>query len=97
MAQGSTGHPLKTRKSHILLSGRDSGTTVEKAILALDLGLNPTNDGKVIRLSTPVLTEERRGKLVKQHNDRHGDVACFAKDRFDGQVAVRNRRQPVRV
>ena len=38
---------------------------IEKAILASDLGLNPANDGKVIRLSIPALTEERRRELVK--------------------------------
>ena len=38
---------------------------IEKAILASDLGLNPNNDGKVIRLSFPELTEERRKDLVK--------------------------------
>ena len=38
---------------------------IEKAILGSDLGLNPTNDGKVIRLSIPALTEDRRKELVK--------------------------------
>jgi len=38
---------------------------MEKAILKSDLGLNPTNDGKVIRLAIPMLTEERRKQLVK--------------------------------
>ncbi len=38
---------------------------IEKAILSSDLGLNPANDGKVIRLSIPPLTEERRKELVK--------------------------------
>ena len=38
---------------------------IEKAILASDLGLNPANDGKVIRLAIPALTEERRKELVK--------------------------------
>lgn len=39
---------------------------LEKAILASDLGITPTNDGKIIRLSFPMLTEERRKELVKQ-------------------------------
>ena len=39
---------------------------IEKAILKSDLGLAPANDGKVIRLSIPQLTEERRKELVKQ-------------------------------
>lgn len=38
---------------------------IEKAILKSDLGLTPSNDGKVIRISIPVLTEERRRELVK--------------------------------
>ncbi|MGA1839533.1 MAG: ribosome recycling factor [bacterium] len=38
---------------------------IEKAILKSDLGLNPSNDGKVIRLAIPMLTEERRKQLVK--------------------------------
>jgi ribosome recycling factor len=40
-------------------------SSIEKAILASDLGLNPTNDGKVIRLPIPPLTEERRKQLAK--------------------------------
>lgn len=39
---------------------------IEKAILASDIGLNPNNDGKVIRLSFPELTEERRKELAKE-------------------------------
>lgn len=41
---------------------------IEKAILASDLGLNPANDGKAIRLAIPQLTEERRKELVKTVN-----------------------------
>jgi ribosome recycling factor len=39
---------------------------IEKAILASDLGLNPSNDGEVIRIMFPELTEDRRKELVKQ-------------------------------
>ena len=39
---------------------------IEKAILASDIGINPNNDGKVIRLAFPELTEERRKDLVKE-------------------------------
>ena len=39
--------------------------SVEKAIMSSDLGLNPVNDGKIIRISIPPLTEERRKELVK--------------------------------
>lgn len=41
-------------------------TDIEKAILTADLGLNPSNDGKVIRISIPPLTADRRKELVKQ-------------------------------
>ena len=40
-------------------------TDVEKAIMKSELGINPSNDGKVIRLNIPALTEERRKELVK--------------------------------
>ena len=56
---------------------------IEKAILTSDLGLNPTNDGKVIRLVFPEVTEERRKALVK-------DVK---KKGEDAKVAVRNVRR----
>lgn len=41
-------------------------TEIEKAILVADLGLNPSNDGKVIRIAVPPLTADRRKELVKQ-------------------------------
>lgn len=56
---------------------------IEKAILASDLGINPSNDGKVIRLVFPELTEERRKELVK-------DVKKKAEN---AKVAVRNIRR----
>ena len=40
--------------------------SVEKAIRAADLGLNPSNDGKLVRIPIPPLTEERRKQLAKQ-------------------------------
>lgn len=51
----------------ILIHPWDPSTipSIEKAIMASDLGLNPTNDGKVIRLPIPPLTEERRKQLAK--------------------------------
>jgi ribosome recycling factor len=39
---------------------------IEKAIMASDLGLNPSNDGKIVRIPIPQLTEERRRSLAKQ-------------------------------
>ena len=56
---------------------------IEKAILTSDLGINPTNDGKVIRLIFPELTEERRKELAKDVK-KHGEEA---------KVAVRNIRR----
>ena len=44
---------------------RDSIKSIEKAILKSDLGLNPTNDGNIIRIIIPPLTEERRQELIK--------------------------------
>lgn len=56
---------------------------IEKAILSSDLGINPQNDGKVIRLVFPQLTEERRKDLAKQVK-KYGE---------ESKVAVRNIRR----
>lgn len=50
---------------------------IEKVIINSDLGLNPQNDGEIIRLNIPPLTEERRKDLVKQsrHEAEHGKVS----------------------
>ena len=56
---------------------------IEKAIQVSDIGINPTNDGNVIRLVFPVLTEERRKDIVKQ----------VKKMSEDAKVAVRNIRR----
>ena len=56
---------------------------IEKAIQTSDLGINPQNDGKVIRLAFPQLTEERRKELTKQVR-KYGE---------GGKVAVRNIRR----
>ena len=56
---------------------------IEKAILASDIGINPNNDGKVIRLAFPELTEERRKDLVK-------DIKKMAEE---AKVAVRSVRR----
>ena len=58
---------------------------IEKAIMESDLGLQPANDGKIIRLPIPQLTEERRKELVKV-------VRHLAEE---GRVAVRNVRRDV--
>ena len=56
---------------------------IEKAINLAELGINPMNDGKVIRLTIPQLTEERRKELIK-HVKKFGE---------DAKVAVRNIRR----
>lgn len=56
--------------------------SIEKALLASDLGLTPSNDGKVVRLPIPVLTEERRKELVRVTH----------KIAEEGRVAIRNIR-----
>lgn len=49
---------------------------IEKAIMTSDLGLNPNNDGTVIRLSLPILTEERRKELVKVVHKKGESARC---------------------
>jgi len=56
---------------------------IETAIRNSDLGVNPTNDGNIIRISIPQLTEERRREMVKQSKSK-GE---------DGKVSVRNIRR----
>jgi len=56
---------------------------IERAILKSDLGLNPTNDGSIIRIAIPALTEERRKELVK----------VVKKEAEEAKVAIRNIRR----
>lgn len=53
---------------------------IERAILASDLGLNPNNDGKAVRLNLPPLTEERRRDLVKVVNNRLEEARVAARN-----------------
>ena len=62
---------------------KSSVANVEKAINAANLGVNPSSDGEVIRISVPALTEERRKELVKE----------VKKIGEDSKVAVRNVRR----
>jgi ribosome recycling factor len=62
---------------------RGAMSAIEKAIMSSDLGITPSNDGTVIRLAFPPLTEERRKELVKQVHHRAEE----------GRVAVRNVRR----
>lgn len=56
---------------------------IEKAILKSDIGITPSNDGSVIRLAVPALTEERRKELVKE----------VKKEAEDSKIAIRNVRR----
>ncbi len=77
---------VKTPDAHLLvIEPWDKGSlgAIEHAILESDLGITPTNDGSVIRLAFPTLTEERRRELVKQ-------CKTYAEE---ARVAVRNARR----
>lgn len=65
---------------------KTSMKAIEKAIQESDLGINPQNDGTVIRLAIPALTEERRRDLAKQAKHKAED----------GRIAVRNLRRQAR-
>jgi ribosome recycling factor len=69
----------------IVIQPYDTGMikTIEKAIQNSDIGINPSNDGRVIRLAVPPLTEERRRDLVKVVRHRVEEV----------KVSVRNQRR----
>ncbi len=62
---------------------RNGLAAIEKALMSSDLGLTPSNDGMLIRLSIPPLTEQRRKELIKVVNKRVED----------GRIAVRNVRR----
>lgn len=62
---------------------RKSLASIERAILKSDLGINPVNDGTVLRLPIPPLTEERRRELIRQVHKRAEE----------GKVALRNVRR----
>lgn len=69
----------------IIIQPWDASTLkdIERAILTSDIGINPQNDGKVIRLNFPPLTEERRKEIVKE----------VRKKAEEAKVAVRNQRR----
>ena len=70
---------------------------IEKAIQVADLGLNPSNDGKVIRISIPALTAERRKELVKQaktmaENSRTA-IRNIRRDGMDALKKMKNNKE----
>lgn len=71
----------------LVITPWDKGSlaAIEKAIMKADIGLTPTNDGSVIRISIPQLTEQRRQELVKMSK----------KMAEEGRVAVRNVRRDI--
>lgn len=82
----STMADIKATDSKTLVIMPYDGSTlkaIEKAILTSDVGITPTNDGKIIRLVFPQLTEERRKELVKQ----------VSKMCEEAKVAIRNIRR----
>lgn len=86
MASLSTPDP-----SLILIQPWDTSTiaAIEKAILTSDLGLNPTNDGKVVRLPIPPLTQERRKQLAKnvgQIGEQHRVAVRLVRQQANDQI-----------
>jgi ribosome recycling factor len=65
---------------------KSSIAAIERAIMEADLGLNPSNDGNIIRLAFPPLTEERRRELIRV-------VRQLAED---GRIAIRNVRRHIK-
>lgn len=77
---------ISVSEARILVISPWDATTlkaIERAILQSELGINPTNDGKVIRIAFPQLTEDRRKELAKEIN----------KMKEDAKVAIRNVRR----
>jgi ribosome recycling factor len=85
LKQLATIHAPEARLLTVQPFDQSSIKTIEKAIREADLGLNPGNDGRIIRLVVPELNEERRRELVKV-------VRHIAEE---GRVAIRNVRRDV--
>jgi ribosome recycling factor len=95
----------------IVISPYDKGSLpeIERAIMKADLGLTPTNDGKLVRIPIPSLTEERRKELVKQikksaehhkvgvREARRGAVSLLRELESDGSVPEDERRRTEKV
>ena len=85
LKQLATIHAPEARLLTVTPYDKSSMGAIEKSIRNSDLGLNPSNDGNIIRLTVPELTEERRRELVKQA--RHiGE---------EGRIGIRNVRRDV--
>jgi ribosome recycling factor len=72
--------------------------TIEKAIRTADLGLNPMNDGKIIRVPVPALTEERRKEMVKHlHRILEDHRTAVRNIRRDGNDAIKKAMKDKRI
>jgi ribosome recycling factor len=76
-------HSVDARMVTLTPYDKGSMASIEKAIRDSDLGVNPTNDGAIIRVAFPQLTEERRKEYIKQARGKAED----------GRVAIRNLRR----
>jgi ribosome recycling factor len=85
LKQLATIHAAEARLLTIQPYDKSSMKAIERAIMESDLGLTPSNDGSIIRLTIPELTEERRKEMVK--------VARNVAE--EGRVAIRNIRRDV--
>jgi ribosome recycling factor len=85
LKQLATIHASEARLLTVQPYDKSSIKAIERAILESDIGLTPSNDGQIIRLTIPELTEERRRELVKV-------VRHLAEE---GRVAIRNIRRDV--
>ena len=65
---------------------------IERALLTSDLGINPTNDGKVIRLIIPVLTEERRKELLKLVKKEIENFSYLKEEHIQPTMTIDNGR-----
>jgi ribosome recycling factor len=75
-----------------------SMAAIEKAILGSDLGLNPSNDGKLIRIPIPPLTEERRQQLIKKlHGLREESRTALRQVRRDANEEIKQGEKDGRV
>lgn len=83
----------------LLIQPWDMGVVkeVEKAILKSELGINPNNDGKTIRLTFPPLTEERRKELVKDIHKRAEEakvaIRSIRRDAIEGYKAAEKEQR----
>ena len=72
--------------------------TIEKAIRSADLGLNPANDGKIIRIPVPALTEERRKEMVKHlHKVLEEHRTAVRNIRCDGLEAIKTAKKDKKI